>query len=98
MVELENPNVLKDFVRAQAGNPMLRKIRDDRFIYQSHDDFGPVRSPWSFTKIADFGVARQDDPQFQNYPIQPDHYRAPEVILGAGRTYSADNWNLGIMV
>jgi hypothetical protein len=34
----------------------------------------------------------------QRHPIQPDHYRASEVILGAGWTYSADIWNLGVLV
>lgn len=32
------------------------------------------------------------------YPIQPDHYRAPEVILGCGWDSKADIWNFGVMV
>ena len=34
----------------------------------------------------------------QIHPIQPDSYRAPEVLLGVGWSYSADIWNLGVMV
>lgn len=99
LVEFEDPSVIQDFVRQQVKNPIPRKIRDGRLIYQSHNDFGPLRSLYTLPKIADFGLAqRGDGSQPQIYPIQPDHYRAPEVILGAGWTYSADIWNLGLLV
>lgn len=99
LVGFEDPSVIEDFVRAQAENPMPRKSRDGRSIYQSHNNFGPLRSFYILPKIADFGLAqRGDNPQPKIHPIQPDHYRAPEVILGTGWTYSADIWNLGIMV
>jgi hypothetical protein len=32
------------------------------------------------------------------YPIQPDYYRVPEVILGCAWNMSIDIWNLGILV
>ncbi|KAJ6001333.1 hypothetical protein N7522_006560 [Penicillium canescens] len=32
------------------------------------------------------------------YPIQLDHYRAPEIILGCAWNMSIDIWNLGILV
>ncbi|KAJ5561471.1 protein kinase [Penicillium sp. DV-2018c] len=32
------------------------------------------------------------------HPIQPGHYRAPEVILGCGWNTSADIWNLGVLL
>lgn len=99
LVEFEDPSVIQDFVRQQVENPIPRKIRDGRLIYQSHNDFGPLRSLYTLPKIADFGLAqRGNGSQPQIYPIQPDHYRAPEVILGAGWTYSADIWNLGLLV
>lgn len=99
LVGFEDPSVIEDFVRAQAENPMPRKIRNGRSIYQSHNDFGPLKSFYILPKIADFGLAQKGDfSQLQLHPIQPDHYRAPEVILGAGWTYSADIWNLGVLV
>lgn len=97
MVEFEDLSVLEDFVQAQAENPMPRKIKDGRTIYQSHNDFGPLRSLYTLPKIADFGLAQRSTPQPQIHPIQPDHYRAPEVILGIGWTYSADIWNFGLL-
>ncbi|XHG07892.1 hypothetical protein AWENTII_011023 [Aspergillus wentii] len=79
---------------------MPRKVHDGRAIYLSHNDFGPLRSYYILPKLTDFGLAHnQKDPSMLNrHPIQPDDYRAPEVILGAGWTYSVDIWNLGVMM
>ncbi|KAK9318933.1 hypothetical protein V1517DRAFT_334171 [Lipomyces orientalis] len=33
-----------------------------------------------------------------DHVIQPNDYRAPEVILAAGWSYSVDVWNLGILM
>ena len=61
-----------------------------------------------FPQIVDFGLAtRLDKPSTHNgmvgeqlgiYPIQPDYYRAPEVILGCGWNFKADIWNFGVLV
>ncbi|KAH1424263.1 hypothetical protein KXX32_006990 [Aspergillus fumigatus] len=57
-------------------------------------------------KIVDFGLATslKSDSQGQGgkselglHPIQPDQYRAPEVILGCGWSFSADIWNFGVL-
>ncbi|KAI9892748.1 MAG: hypothetical protein M1814_001168 [Vezdaea aestivalis] len=99
LVGFEEQSVIEDFVRAQAESPMSRKNENDRSVYRSHNDFGPLRSFYILPQITDFGLAqRGDGPQPQIHPIQPDHYRAPEVVLGAGWTYSADIWNLGVMI
>lgn len=94
----EDPSVIEGFVQAQIHNPMPRKVQDGRLIYRSHNNFGPLRSSWVLPKIGDFGLAQYGKNELQRHPIQPDHYRAPEVILGAGWTYSADIWNLGVLV
>lgn len=39
-----------------------------------------------------------DESDMNILPIQPEVYRAPEVFLGTGYTYSADIWNLGTLV
>ncbi len=98
MVGFEDPSVIEDFVRAQTRNPMPRKVQNGRSIYQSHNNFGPLRSSLVLPKIGDFGLAQYGKNGLQRHPIQPDHYRAPEVMLGAGWTYSADIWNLGVLV
>ena len=100
LVGFEEPSVLEDFAHSQTSNPMPRKSGGGQTVYLSHNDFGPLRSYYILPKLTDFGLAhRQKDPSVLNrHPIQPDHYRAPEVILGAGWTYSADIWNLGVLV
>lgn len=98
MVGIEDSSVIENFARAQAENPMPRKVQDGRTVYLSHNDFGPIRSKNILPKIADFGLAQFGESGLQRHPTQQDFYRAPEVILGAGWTYSADIWNLGVLV
>lgn len=51
-------------------------------------------------KFVDLGsaVRLEEEDDHDIYPIQPDVYRAPEVILGGGWRMTADIWNLGVMV
>lgn len=44
-----------------------------------------------------FGSAVPGDVEYSE-DIQPSIYRAPEAILGAPWSYSADIWNVGCMV
>jgi serine/threonine-protein kinase SRPK3 len=70
-----------------------------RSIFQSHNDFGPLRSLYILPNIADFRLAQRGNSSgLHLHLIQPHHYWAPEVVLGAGWTYSADVWNLGVLV
>ncbi|PGH27362.1 CMGC/SRPK protein kinase [Polytolypa hystricis UAMH7299] len=100
LVGFEQSSPLEDFAQAQVSNPMARKVKDGHTVYRSNNDFGHLRSFHILPKITNFGIAHgQKDPSFLNrHPIQPDHYRAPEVILGAGWAYSADIWNLGLLM
>ena len=99
MMRFEDPSVVEDFVQKQVENPMPRKIKDGRSIYQSHNDFGCLKSLRVLPIIADFGLAElADGPEPLRHPIQPPLYHAPEVILCTGGTYSADIWNLGVLV
>ncbi|KAI9832065.1 MAG: hypothetical protein M1826_002393 [Phylliscum demangeonii] len=98
LVAFEDSSVIERFVRAQAEHPMPRKIVDGRSIYQSQDGFGPLVSHGGLIpKMLDFGLAQQASPPPQIFPIQSDPYRAREVVLGTGWTYSADIWNIGVL-
>ena len=109
LFKFEESTVLDDFVRSLAWQPMARKpscgsstaspsaTPFTHYTYLSQNDFQHIRASGFLPKIADFGSARPGD-QMQTFPIQPDSYRAPEVLLGIGWSYSADIWNLGVMV
>ncbi|KKZ60947.1 hypothetical protein EMCG_04420 [[Emmonsia] crescens] len=111
LMSFENENILTDFVNRQQ--PMQCKVDNERgrTIYRCHNDFGAIDGREiknMVPKIADFGLAtRLDKPSTRNgmvgeqlgiYPIQPDYYRAPEVILGCGWDFKADIWNFGVLV
>ncbi|PYI02361.1 kinase-like protein [Aspergillus sclerotiicarbonarius CBS 121057] len=100
LVSFENPSVIHDFAQNTPTRPISYKSLDNHPIYRSHDDFGPLQSYRLVPMLSDFGSAvHQKDPSIRyTIPIQPDCYRAPEVILGAGYTFSADIWNLGVMI
>ena len=99
MMRFEDTSVIENFVQDQVETPMLQKITDGRSIYQSHNNFGRLKSLRVLPMIADFGLAESGDgPEPLRQPIQPPLYSAPEVLLGTGWTYSADVWNLGVLV
>ncbi|KAL4757536.1 putative protein kinase [Aspergillus foveolatus] len=87
MVTIEDPTALADFMDSQLENPMAYKI----------DSTGrPVHHLRSIPQLVDFGLATrlEEDDDWGVWPIQPDHYRAPEVVLGNGWQMPADIWNM----
>jgi serine/threonine-protein kinase SRPK3 len=62
-------------------------------------DFGGLKKGVGLLKISDFGAAVLGNVSTPHcHDIQPDQFCAPEVLLKAGWTYSADIWNLGTVV
>lgn len=114
LMSFENESIVSRFIKEQTtGLPMQCKTDSTtgRTVYRCHNDFGAL--DWRelknmVPKIADFGLGTRLDSEYQDgkarrrevgiHPIQPDHYRAPEVILGCGWDFSADIWNFGVMV
>ncbi|OJJ37486.1 hypothetical protein ASPWEDRAFT_39180 [Aspergillus wentii DTO 134E9] len=98
----EDADVLGDFMNHHLDHPMQYKIDSTgRPIYLSQNDFGPLQKVTrNIPKLVDFGLSNRLDSHddWGIHPIQPDHYRAPEVILGCGWRMSADIWNLGVLV
>ncbi|EPS34067.1 hypothetical protein PDE_09029 [Penicillium oxalicum 114-2] len=103
--------ILTDFI--QRRQPMQYKVDNEsgRHIYRCYNDFGPLDANHiknMIPKLADFGLAARLDKlcprngiageQLGIYPIQPDYYRAPEVILGCGWDSKADIWNFGVLL
>lgn len=101
MVSFEDPTVPVDFINSHLKKPMAYKIDSTgRRVYLSYNDFGPLKNLRSIPQIVDFGLATrlEEDDDWGIWPIQPDHYRAPEVVLGIGWQMPADIWNLGVLV
>ncbi|GES59032.1 protein kinase [Aspergillus terreus] len=112
-MSFENENILTNFIKRQQQQQMQYKVDGEsgRTIYRCHNDFGALDAREiknMVPKIADFGLAtRLDQPLPRDgmvgehlgiYPIQPDYYRAPEVILGCGWDFKADIWDFGVLV
>lgn len=96
LVSFEHDSVLPERARQLRHSEQMFQETPYGRIFQSYSDFGPLKSYVSVPMITDFDQA--DDGDFGAYPIQPDVYRAPEVLLGWGWSHSADIWNFGNLV
>lgn len=98
LVKLEDPSLLDESVKDEYQNPLSQKNNPDgRTIYLSRNDYGVPRKTLGNVQITDFDLAVSGDNPTSGC-IQAEIYRAPEVVLGAGYSYSADIWDLGVMV
>ncbi|KAK7409376.1 hypothetical protein QQX98_008438 [Neonectria punicea] len=99
MVPFEDTRVLDEYVMRQQANPAPCRERNGRPVYESRSSFGHLTGDIGYVKLTDFGLAvRGDVAKKHNHDIQPREYTAPEVMLKVGWTYSADIWNLGLVL
>ncbi|TWU70510.1 hypothetical protein ED733_000831 [Metarhizium rileyi] len=97
MIKVEDPIILERDARDEYNNPLPQKVTDERTIYLARNNYGELVKPTAAVQITDFDLAVSGMTKHTG-PIQVESYRAPEVILNAGYTYSADIWNLGVML
>ncbi|KAI8725372.1 Protein kinase domain-containing protein [Fusarium sp. LHS14.1] len=92
---VEDDSVFSDFEEQELVDPSPRKLVDGRAIYLSRK----LRMPktWGAPVLCDFGSAVAGDIEHTE-DIQPDIYRAPEVILEAPWSYRVDIWNIGCLI
>ena len=99
LLGFEESSVIEDYVRRLKESPPLCKEVDGHPVYQSAADFGDLRKGVGLLKISDFGAAVYGNVSTPHcHDIQPQQFCAPEVLLKAKWTYSADIWNLGMVV
>ena len=96
LLQLDNTSVLEAFEEAERTSPTARKVIGDRTVYQSRKitmsprEYGPPT-------LYDFGEARFGHSTYMDF-VQPDQYRAPEVLLGIPWNEKVDIWSVGVMV
>lgn len=94
-LRIEDQSILEHSEKAELSSPSPRKVDSDRVIYESRGLIRPKRS--GRPVLCDFGEARFGKPTYTD-EIQPYVYRAPEIILNIPWTFSADIWNVGVLV
>src|SRR4051794_38661382 len=98
MLDCRDPTVFKDWEKEEQETPSPSKVDGDRMIYQSRQfNLRKYVRGVGRCMISDFGVARIGTQPHTGF-IQPERYRAPEVILCMPWGSAVDIWNLGVMV
>ncbi|KAK8099812.1 hypothetical protein PG999_010186 [Apiospora kogelbergensis] len=96
MFGINDDSVFTAFEDQELHKPSRRKLFDDgRAIYLSRELQMP--KDWGAPVLCDFGSAVLDDREHLE-DVQPDIYRAPEVILEAPWSNQIDIWNTGCMI
>ncbi|CAK96657.1 uncharacterized protein An08g08770 [Aspergillus niger] len=99
LIGFEDTTVLDQYVRQQELHPAPHVLRNGRPVFESRNDFGPLKRGVGLLRISDFSAAVFGDVSTpHNHDIQPQPFCAPEVLLKAGWSYSADIWNLGTVL
>ncbi|KAI0470082.1 serine threonine protein kinase, CMGC group [Xylariaceae sp. FL0804] len=95
MFDIQDDSVFSAFEEQELLSPCPRKNEEGRFIYVSRELGIPkqIGAP----VLCDFGSAVAGGVEHTE-DVQPDIYRAPEVILEAPWSYPIDIWNTGCMV
>ncbi|RMY20723.1 hypothetical protein D0865_16671, partial [Hortaea werneckii] len=98
MLTIDDDSLLPAFEQAEASDPLPQKFIDDtRTIYGSRKLGLPKDSLWGQPVLCDFGEARIGPGPHRGL-IQPELYRAPEVLFDMGWDSSADIWNVAVMI
>lgn len=97
MLSCSDSSVFDSWEKSEIDEPAPRKVDGNRVIYKSRQ-FNLRRDMRGIGRcmITDLGMARIGV-QHEGF-IQPEVYRAPEVMLCMPWTSAADIWNVGVMV
>lgn len=99
MLTIEDQTMLDRFERAEIEEPSPRKLVDEsRTVYRSRRFPKPKNSKYGLPVLCDFGEARIGKTQKSGPHVQPNIYRAPEVIFEMSWGPAIDIWNLAGLV
>lgn len=97
MWTIRDQSLLHDFEQAEAERPSAAKVIDDMRIIYGTRKFGlPKGTLWGDPILCDFGEARIGE--HHHGLIQPEPYRAPEVLFDMEWSTSVDIWNIAVLV
>ncbi|KAL2397759.1 hypothetical protein ABEF93_004421 [Exophiala dermatitidis] len=97
MLTVADESILENFERGEIEEPSPMKAIDDvRTIYGSRSLGLPKDSLWGPPALCDFGEARIGGPH--KGLIQPEMYRAPEVLFNMEWNTSVDIWNVAVLI
>ena len=104
MPDIKEENILLGLIDSLIVEQLDRKEIAASSLYKSVNGYNLYRSinfgiPTTFGRpiLCDFSLARNGQVE-HCHDIQPDPYRAPEVILEIPWGYAVDIWNVGVMV
>ncbi|OJI83742.1 hypothetical protein ASPTUDRAFT_75468 [Aspergillus tubingensis CBS 134.48] len=97
MLSIDDPSILTDFEISQQQAPTPKKTVDStRSTYTSRKLRLPKDMLWGQPVLCDLGQARIG-PSHRGI-IQPNIYKAPEVLFDMEWGFSVDIWNIGVMI
>ncbi|KAB8276260.1 kinase-like domain-containing protein [Aspergillus minisclerotigenes] len=98
IIESSDPSIFDEWEKEEEAEPTPRKTDNDMVICQSRRSHR--KKGWNkyfgMPILCDLGEARIGD--VHTGVIQPDLYRAPEVVLGMEWTSKVDIWNVGVLI
>jgi non-specific serine/threonine protein kinase len=100
MLSLEDTAMLADFADEEIRQSSPRKnVDESRTIYQSRQFRRPSKGKrFGLPILCDFGEARIGKTHESGPFVQPNIYRAPEIIFEMAWGSAVDIWNLGALV
>ncbi|KAL6241102.1 hypothetical protein RBB50_012006 [Rhinocladiella similis] len=97
MLTIDDESLLLEYEQTEIEDPSPAKVIDEtRTIYGSRKLGLPKNALWGQPVLCDFGEARIGN--FHKGLIQPELYRAPEVLFDMGWNCSVDIWNVAVLI
>ena len=98
MLRVEDESIFADYEKAEKLSPSDRRsIHGERTIYATRAFRRPRANAYGHPVLCDFGEARIGVPQPYT-EIQPEIYKAPEILMQFEWGHSADIWNAACLV
>ncbi|KAG6815551.1 hypothetical protein H0H93_009497, partial [Arthromyces matolae] len=98
MVPVKNVRIFEMVDISEYWEPTARKdAGNGRWIYESSQVLGGD-APMNSTFLCDFGESCYGQEAYTHIEVQPDAFRAPEVMLGVPWSYPIDIWNIGCVI